>query len=271
MVRRTSTAHERRRPRCSRPCEASRRFSCATTRCTWERSVELAERLGRRQRPRALDHLALELATDVLLELLKAVARHGIRVGAVGARAVASEPERAPDPLHVHADHAGALALPAEGRDGEPRQVAHLAVRTGPDRLPDALAQALQIKAPAALEALLADALFDRLTLDRAEEETLEQHVEHVAVLLGLGERGGKRLAEAGPRAPAHGVQRVKGVEQLRRAHRHALAAQLVGELEQPRRHPWRPLRRGHPAVELGPAHRWLSRRAGRRARPRAA
>ena len=38
MVRRTSTCQERRRPRCSRPCDASRFLSCATVRWTCERS-----------------------------------------------------------------------------------------------------------------------------------------------------------------------------------------------------------------------------------------
>src|SRR3954471_8293479 len=38
IVRRTSTTSVRRRPRCSCPCVASRRFSCATTRCTAARS-----------------------------------------------------------------------------------------------------------------------------------------------------------------------------------------------------------------------------------------
>src|SRR4051794_19934181 len=38
IVRRTSTTSVRRRPRCSCPCVASRRLSCATTRCTAARS-----------------------------------------------------------------------------------------------------------------------------------------------------------------------------------------------------------------------------------------
>ena len=250
IVRRTSTCHERRRPRCSRPCEASRRFSWATTRCTWERSwvgfdgqraVELAQRLGGRQRLRALDHLALELAAHVLLELLEAVARHGVRIGLVGARALALQAERAADALHVHADHAGALALAAEGGDGEPGEVAHLAVRAGADRLADALAQRVEVDALAALEALLVELLLHRLALDDPEEEAVEQHVEHVPVLLRLGERGGERLAEVLARGPAHRVERAEGVEQLGGADRHALATQLVGELEQARRHAGRP------------------------------
>src|SRR6185436_8371126 len=100
---------------------------------------------------------------------------------------LALEPERAPDPLHVHADHAGALALAAERGDRELREVAHLAVRAGADRVADALPERLEVELLAAAEALLRQSLLERLALDRAEEEAVEQHVEHVPVLLGLG------------------------------------------------------------------------------------
>src|SRR3712207_6928235 len=43
-------------------------------------------------------------------------------------------------------------------------------------------------------------------------------------------------------RGPAHGVERVGGVEELGRADRHPFAAQLVGELEQPGGHAGRPM-----------------------------
>ena len=250
IVRRTSTCQERRRPRCSRPCEASRFFSCATVavhlrevlrRVRRQRAVELAQRLRRRQRPRALDHLALELAPHVALELLEALARHRVRIRQLGAGLLALQAERAADPLHVHADHAGALALAPEGRDREAGEVAHLAVRAGADRVADALAQRLEVELLAALEALLGQALLDRLALDGAEEEAVEQHVEHVAVLLRLRERRRERLAEVLPRAPAHRVERLEGVEQLGGPHGHALVPELVRELEQPRRHPGRP------------------------------
>ena len=78
----------------------------------------------------------------------------------------------------------------------EPGEVAHLAVVAGPQRLADALAQRVEVEPLAALEALLGQSPLDRLALDGAEEEAVEQHVEHVAVLLGLGERRGERLAE---------------------------------------------------------------------------
>ena len=161
-----------------------------------EGAVELAQRLRRRQRLRALDHLALELTAHVPLELLQAVARHRVRVGQLGARVLALEPERAPDALDVDADHAGALALAAEGGDREPGEVAHVAVVAGPHRLAYALAERLEVDVVGAREALLAQALLDRLALDDAEEEAIEEHVEDVAVLLRLGERGGERAVE---------------------------------------------------------------------------
>ena len=121
------------------PCEASRRFIWATTRCTWLRSWAgfdgSARSSSRSGGPaagrRALDQLPLELAAHVLLEPLEVVARHRVRVGQLRSRrllALAAQAEAPPDALHVHADHAGALALAAEGHDREPREVAHLAV-----------------------------------------------------------------------------------------------------------------------------------------------
>src|SRR5215207_6939928 len=158
-----------------------------------QRAVQLAQRLCGRQRLRPLDHLALQLAPHVALELLEPVARHGIRIGQRGALLLALQPERAPDALNIHADHAGALALAPERGDRESREVAHLAVRAGPDRLADALAQGVEVELLATLEALLSETLLDRLALDRPEEEAVEQHVEHVPVLLRLRERRAAR------------------------------------------------------------------------------
>ena len=80
--------------------------------------------------------------------------------------------------------------------------------------------------------------------------EPSAQFEEDVPILLGLGERRRERLAEVLPRGPAHRVESLEGVEQLGRAHGHTLGPQLVGELEQARRHPGRPARRRHAAVE---------------------
>jgi hypothetical protein len=88
--------------------------------------------------------------------------------------------------------------------------------------LADALAERVEVEVVATAEALLRQVLLERLALDGAEEEAVEQHVEHVPVLLRLGERGGQRLAEVLLRGPAHRVERLERVEQLGRADRHA-------------------------------------------------
>src|SRR6185295_8838819 len=136
-----------------------------------------------------------------------------VRIGRFGALLLALQPERAPDPLDVDPDHARALALAPEGGDREPREVAHLAVRAGADRLADALAERVEVELVAAAEAFLRQALLERLALDDPEEESLKQHVEHVPVLLRLRERGRERLAEVLLRGPAHGVECLEGVE----------------------------------------------------------
>ena len=143
-MRRMSTTCERRRPRCSCPWVASRRFSWATTLCTAARSCEgslgsarsnSCERLCGRQRLGALDQRALELASQHPLELAQPLLRRTVvRVGKLAA-GLAAQAQRTPDALHVHSDHAGALSLAAERRDREAGEVPHLAVRTSADGL----------------------------------------------------------------------------------------------------------------------------------------
>ena len=123
------------------------------------------------------------------------------------------------------------------------------------NRLPDAFAQGVEIDPLPSAEALLAQAAFDGLALDGAKEEAVEEHVQHAAVLLGLGQRGRERLAEILARGPADRIQCAEGVEQLGRPHGHTLAAQLVGELEQPGRHARRAVHFGHSAVEIRLGH----------------
>ncbi len=218
-------------------------------------AVELAQRLGRRQRLGALDQGPLQLTPDVTLELAQPLARHAVGVGQLGGGALALQAERAADPLNVHADHPGALALAPEGRDRQPRQVAQLAVAAllVAQRLADRLAQRVQVHPLGTPGGLLAlgDAALHRLALDGAEEEAVEHQLQHAPVLLRLGQRGGERLAEVVAVGPAHRLQRGEGVEQLGGAHRHPLLAQLVGELEQPRRHARRARRLRHAPVEL--------------------
>src|SRR3954463_3104078 len=113
------------------------------------------------------------------LELAQPVLRDRVRVGlAAGVRALSLQLERAADALHVDADHAGALALPPERGDCEPRGVAHLAVGPLANDLPDPLAQLLHVQPVAALVALVGQPALDGLLLDRAEEEAVEHEVE---------------------------------------------------------------------------------------------
>jgi len=90
------------------------------------------------------------------------------------------------------------LAL-AEGRDRQPREVAHRAVRTVSERRGDLLAQRLQVYlrlALAAAAASLGDPPPSGLRLGCAEEEAVEDQLEHAPVLRGLGQRRRDRLLE---------------------------------------------------------------------------
>ena len=159
------------------------------------------------------------------------------RLVLAGARGCGLEAERAADPLHVDPDHARALAAAPERGDREPRQVAHLAVAALGDRLADRLAQLVEVEALAALVALaLADPAVERLGLGGAEEEAVEEELEDAAVLLGLGDRRGERLAEVvlavqGTASSAANASRIS-----ERADRDPLAAQLLAEGDEPRR-----------------------------------
>jgi hypothetical protein len=86
---------------------------------------------------------------------------------------------------------------------------------SAPARIADPLPQRVEVDAVTSAEALLAQAALDRLALDGAKEEALEQHVEYAAVLLRFGQRGGQRLTEVLTRSPAHGIEGAECVEQL--------------------------------------------------------
>ena len=176
-----------------------------------QRAVELVQRPRRRQRLRALDLRALELAPQVQLEAADLVARERLRPRLGGVLAdrpagLRAQAERAADPLHVDPEHAGALPAAAEGRDRQPREVAHRRVVLLADRAQHLLAQVVEVDPLAAGHALrlllalgagaLAHALAQRLALGGAEEEALEHEVEHAPVLRRLGDRGRERLAE---------------------------------------------------------------------------
>ena len=112
---------------------------------------------------------------------------------------------------------------------------------------------------PGALAAL-GDAALDRLGLGGAEEVAVEEQLEDAAVVLGLGDRRRQRLAEVVLRGPLDVLEGGEGVEDLRGADRDPLAAQLLAEAEQLRRHPGR-ARVGLRPVGRGGAHRLDNRR----------
>ena len=212
-----------------------------------QRPVQLGQRPGG-EGLGALDQVAFELAPQVPLEAVELLALDRRRLGGVVLSlrlllGAGREPERAADPLHVDPDHAGALGAAAEGGDRQPRQVAHLGVVAGQDRLADLFAQLVDVEPLAALVAavLLGDLPRDRLGLGGAEEEALEEQLEDPAILLRLGDRRGQRLAEVVLGGPGNLLQRGEGVEDLRGADRHPLAAQFLAEAEQLRRQPRRP------------------------------
>ncbi len=110
-----------------------------------QRAVELVQRPRRRERLRALDLRALELAPQEGLEAADLVAgqRH-LGGGALALDELAglgAQAQRAPDPLDVDAEHAGALAAAAEGGDREPGEVSQRGLVAVADRLEDLLAQ----------------------------------------------------------------------------------------------------------------------------------
>ncbi len=156
-----------------------------------QRAVELGQRPRRRQRLRALDLPALELAPQVRLEAPDLVAgerRLGLLDVADRPAGLRAQAERAADPLHVDAEHAGALAAAAERGDRQPREVAHRRLVAVADRLQELLAQVVELDPVAAgdrgvLGVALAHLVAQRLGLGGAEEEALEHEVEHAPVL----------------------------------------------------------------------------------------
>ncbi len=206
-----------------------------------QRAVELVQRPGGRQLLRALDLVALELAAEHRLEAPQLLARDAVAarvvLGQVGLR-VGAQAERAADALHVDADHPAALA-PPERRDGQPGEVAHRALRAVAQRGGDLLAQRVEVRLAevgqvhALAVALLAHPLAHRGLLGGAEEEAVEDELEHAPVVGRLGQRRGERLAEHLRLGPADVLERGERVEQRARADRDALGAQLLAEAQE--------------------------------------
>ena len=198
-----------------------------------QRAVEVGQRALRRQRLVALDLGALELAPQRLLEAPQLLARDAVAARIVRRQlrlGLGPQAQRPADALDVDAEHAGALAL-AERRDRQSREVAQVGLRALLERLRDLTAQLVEVDLIATHARLRLGHLEPyRLYLGGAEEEAVEDQVEDATVLGRLGDRGRERLAEVGGRAPVDELQRLKRVEQLGGADRHALGAQILAE-----------------------------------------
>src|SRR4051812_25649497 len=125
-----------------------------------QRPIELVQRPRGRQRLRALDLRALELAAQELLEAPDLVAgqwrRGPLAVHLLHPPArLRAQPERAADALDVDAEPARALAAAAERDDREPGEVAHGGLVAVADRLQQLLAQVVVVDLLAAGDAVL--------------------------------------------------------------------------------------------------------------------
>jgi hypothetical protein len=174
----------------------------------------------------------------VVLEAAQLVAGDAVAAGIVGRQVglgLGAQPQRPADALDVDPEHPRTLA-PSEGRDGQPREVPHGrvgAVAEGRGDLPAQLVEVELQRLPALTRGRLGDLPPGRLGLGGAEEEALEHELEGMAVVGGLGQRGGERLLEVRLERPADLGQRGESVEQLGGADGHPLLAQLLGEGQQ--------------------------------------
>ena len=177
------------------------------------------------------------------LEAADRVAREAVAarvvLGEVGLR-LGAQAERAADALDVDADDARALALAAEGRDRQPREVAHRALVAVAQRLRRSAGAASRgrARAPAASRCRRprVDALADRRAPRRRGRRSGRRR--------GRRRAGPRATSRASPRAPrgsrsgsVHGTSRAPRTRRAARdgPDRDALAAQLLAELEQVR------------------------------------
>jgi len=75
---------------------------------------------------------------------------------------------------------------PPSARDGQAREVGHVAVAALPDRVLDHGLEILEVDSASTLEALFLEPLLDGLGLDRAEEEPVEDELEDPAISCDL-------------------------------------------------------------------------------------
>ena len=260
-MRRTSTAGERLRPRCSRPWVASRRLSWATTRCTCgqvlgrargQRAVELAQRLaGGSDWVRSISARSSSRRTW-RSNSRRPVARHGVRIGQLG-------PARSPCRPSVRRMRCTSTPITPEPSPWRPKAAIASRARSrispsepGADRVADALAQRVEVESLAALEALLLEPALHRLALHGAEEEAVEHELEHAAGPPATW-RASRPAPRGSPRARSSSPRRARG---RRRAARRCPPPCPRGAARRRTRAAAAPCRRGR----SGPA----SRRRGR-------
>ena len=204
-----------------------------------QRAVELAQRLARAAAP------ACARSSGARARGARGARTPGARSrgtpsgsGSSAALLLALQPERAPDPLHVHADHAGALALAPEGGDREPGEVAHLAVRAGADRLADALAQRLEVEPLAAAGSAPRSGPARRASRSTARKKKRSNSTSSTcrsSCDLASVAASASRKSSCEVQLTASSASKASSSSEVPTAT--PSLAQLVGELEQPRRH----------------------------------
>ena len=247
-MRRTSTVLALRRPRCSWPSVASRRFICETARWTaarsWvglvgsARSSSASGREGGRVLG-ALDQVALELAAQVALEAVELLAVDRRQLGAPSSAGGCVPAER-PSVRRIRCTSTPTTPEPSPWRP-KAAIASRARSRISPS-LPSMIAWRICSRSssrssrspPSWRSARSSMPALDRLGLGGAEEVALEEQLEDAPVLLRLGDRRRQRLAEVvAATVQRHLVEGGEGVEDLRGADRDPLAAQLLAEAEQ--------------------------------------
>ena len=234
MVRRTSTVGALRRPRCSWPSVARRRFSCATARCTaarsWAglvgsvRSSSASGRAGGRRRG-ALDGARSSSRRRWRSNRSMPSRSIGGRSPALLRRARA----RSPNARRIRCTSTPTTPEPSPRRPKA--AIASLARSRISPSLPSAIAwrtawrSASRSISPSSAPSLLADAALERLGLGGAEEEAVEEQSSKTRrSSWDLADRR-EGLAEVVLAGPRHRLERGERIEHLGGPDRGALVA----------------------------------------------
>ncbi len=207
-----------------------------------QRSVEVAERSRGRKVAGALDLRALELRAQQRLEAPQRLARESLATGSSSPGSSGWGSARRPSARRIRC-----TSTPITPEPSWRRAKAAIAIRarsriapSEPSRIAAAICarSASSSSSESSSRSIAPDGRSSRMSsrtrrdLHRAEEEAVEDELEHAPVLLALGERRGERLAEVALGAPVDLAQYVERVDHLRGADRDPFAAQLLAELE---------------------------------------